>query len=315
MFNVNAVLMGYLKAGIVFECGLLDNPRIGFDIPFLARIEIAIEPSDVLMLGGLYVNDPTVEEKLEGMVQVNAITAWQSPSMQAPLTPKRLNTWREARARCNAEGFAEDPVGLMEFVGRRCIEDSGNSITVELHIPNNVLAVAMTRAPFTCVSAITGIRTKKPLSAASCLESVLRSYTEMQPLTITVHRFINSHIRVDKHNQLHLRTEMTEQDKEVIRAAGRDEDIFPARILKEKMQREQLYANFAQLTRPVVICECPHFRRFLAIHSEFFTKRKKENTGTNHHVSLYHYAQYHTDALFRFDLLDILCRASFELAA
>jgi hypothetical protein len=235
MFNVNPVLMGYLKAGIVFECGLLDNPRIGFDIPFLARIEIAIEPSDVLMFGGLYVNDPTVEEKLEGMVQVNAITAWQSPSMQAPLTPKRLNTWREARARCNAEGFAEDPVGLMEFVGRRCTEDSGNSITVELHIPNNVLAVAMTRAPFTCVSAITGIQTKKPLSAASCLE------------------FINSHIRADKHNQLHLRTEMTEQDKEVIRAAGRDEDIFPARILKEKMQREHLYGNFAQLTRPVVI--------------------------------------------------------------
>ncbi|KAG1727509.1 hypothetical protein EDB19DRAFT_195566 [Suillus lakei] len=230
MFSVNQVLMGYLKIGIIFECGLLDNPRMGFDTPFLARVEIAIEPSDVLNFGGLYVNDPTVEEKLQGMLQVNAITPWQSPSMQAPLTPKRLNTWREARARCNEEGFAEDPVGLVEFTGRRCAEDSGNSMTAELHIPSITLAIAMTREPFTSVSALTGIRTKKPLSSASCLE------------------FINGHIRADTQNQLRLRTEMTEQDKEVIRAAGRNEDTFPARLLKEKMQREHLYAGFVQLT-------------------------------------------------------------------
>ncbi|KAG2089324.1 uncharacterized protein F5147DRAFT_658430 [Suillus discolor] len=223
MFSVNSVLMGYLKCGIVFECGLLDNPRIGFDTPFLARVEIAIEPSDVVKFVGLYVNDPSVEEKVEGMLQANAITPWPSPSMQAPLTPKRLNTWREARAWYNAEGFAEDPVGLAEFIGHRCTADSANSMTVELHIPKTTLFVAMTRAPFTSVSAITGIQTKKPLSAAS---------------------FINSHIRADKQNQLFLQTEMTEEDKEVIRAAGRNEDTFSVRILKEKMEREQIYAGF-----------------------------------------------------------------------
>jgi hypothetical protein len=37
---------------------------------------------------------------------------------------------------------------------------------------------------------------------------------------------------------------MTEQDLEAIRAAGRGEDVLPARILKEKMQREHLYADF-----------------------------------------------------------------------
>jgi hypothetical protein len=37
---------------------------------------------------------------------------------------------------------------------------------------------------------------------------------------------------------------MTEQDKEAIRAAGRGEDALPARLLKEKMQRERLYAGF-----------------------------------------------------------------------
>jgi hypothetical protein len=115
------------------------------------------------------------------------------------------------------------------------------------------LAVAMTRAPFTAVSAFTGIRTEKPLSAASCLESVPRYYAAMKPLMVTMHRFINSHIRADKQNQLRLRTEMTEQDKEVIRAAGRDEDTFSTRILKEKMQREQLYAGCLQLTLRVSV--------------------------------------------------------------
>lgn len=43
---------------------------------------------------------------------------------------------------------------------------------------------------------------------------------------------------------------MTEQDKEVIRAAGRNEDTFSAWILKEKMQTEQLYAGIMQLKLP-----------------------------------------------------------------
>jgi hypothetical protein len=68
-------------------------------------------------------------------------------------------------------------------------------------------------------------------------------------LTFTWYRYINLHVRADKQNQLRLRAEMTEQDKEAIRAAGRDEETLPARILKEKMEREHLYANVAQLTR------------------------------------------------------------------
>jgi hypothetical protein len=304
MFSVNPVLMGYLKIGIVFECGLLDNPRIGFDTPFLARIEIAIEPSDVLNFGGLYVNDPTVEEKLQGMLQVNAITAWQSPSMRAPLTPKRLDTWREARARCNAEGFAEDPVGLIEFIGRRCTADSGNSITAELHIPTMTLAIAMTRAPFTHTFAVTGIQTKKPMSAESCLESVPRSCVAMWPLMIAIHRFINSHIRADKQNQLRLRTGMTEQDKEVIRAAGRNEDTFSARILKGKMQREQLYAGCLQLTLPVSICIDDFSQLFLS-----FGRRKKILAQVITQVSPIPIDLVSTDA----DILGILRGTSFRL--
>ncbi|KAG1726005.1 uncharacterized protein EDB91DRAFT_78128 [Suillus paluster] len=229
MLRINPLLMSYLKIGIIFDCGLLDNPRIGFDMPFMARVDIAVEPSDILDFVGLYLNDKAVGEKLQGMLQVNAITSWH-PSTQTPLTPKRLQTWREARARCNAEGFAKDPVGLIEFIGCSHVKDSGNSVTTELHIPTIFLDTARKREPFVSVSAVTGIPFKKPMSAVACLE------------------FINSHIRADKQNQLHLRAEMTEQDKEAIRAAGRNEDTLPARILKQKMQSEHLYANIVQLT-------------------------------------------------------------------
>ncbi|KAG2039306.1 hypothetical protein BDR03DRAFT_1090739 [Suillus americanus] len=233
MFSVNPLLMTFLKIGIIFDCGLFDNPRIGFDVPFMARVDIAVEPSDILDFIGLYLNDEAVGEKLQGMLQVNAITPWYA-SIQGPLTPKRLQKWREARAKCNAEGFAKDPVGLVEFIGCSCAEDSGNSVTAELHIPAAVLDIARKREPFTGASVVTGTEFTKPMSTVTCLE------------------YINLHIRADKQNQLHLRAVMTEQDKEAIRAAGRDEETLPARILKEKIEREHLYANVAQLPRKMV---------------------------------------------------------------
>jgi hypothetical protein len=68
----------------------------------------------------------------------------------------------------------------------------------------------------------------------------------MEPLITALHRYINIHIRADTQNQLRLRTEMTEQDKEIILAAGRDEDEVPARVLKEKMKREIIYNNIVR---------------------------------------------------------------------
>jgi hypothetical protein len=215
--------MWLLKVGVSIDCGLIDNPRIGFDVPFGVRVDIAIEPSDILDFVGLYFNNKSVGEKLQGMVQVNAMTPWE-------LTAERLNLWRDARARHDAEGFAEDPVGLVDFIDVNCTEESGNSATVELHFPRIVLDFAKAREPFLAVSAVTGAEIRKPMSAMTCLET------------------LNMHIRADKDNQLHLRTEMTDQDKEVIRAAGRNEDTYLARILREKMRREHLYADIAQLT-------------------------------------------------------------------
>ncbi|KAG1725995.1 uncharacterized protein EDB91DRAFT_77823 [Suillus paluster] len=225
MFQANPLLMGYLEVGIIFECGLLDNPRMGLDVPFMARVHIAIEPSDILDFVGLYLNNNTVGEKLKGMVQVNAITP-----LHGPLPLVRLRKWRDFRAQCNvSESSAKDPVGLIEFVG--CTEGSDNSVISELYIAPIVLDMARKREPFVTVNTATGTQLKTPMSTTSCLQ------------------FINMHIREDKKNQLCLRAEMTAQGKEVIRAAGRKEDALPAaRILKEKMQRERIYANLLQWT-------------------------------------------------------------------
>lgn len=227
MFILNPVLMGLLKVGVVIDYGLLDNPRIGFDVPFGVRVDIAIEPSNIVDFVGLYFDNKSPGEKLQGMVQVNAMTPWE-------LTPEPLKKWREARARYDAEGFANDPVGLVNFVDISCTKDLGNAVTADLHLPLIILEMAKTREPFTDTSAVTGAISSRPMNAMTCIET------------------LNMDIRADKDNQWHLRTEMTDQDKEVVRAAGRNEDTYLARILKEKMQRERLYSGIMQLTRPVI---------------------------------------------------------------
>lgn len=247
MFSVNPLLMMYLKVGIVLDCNLLNNPRIGFEVPFLASVDIGFEPSDIFDFVGLYFDDKIVREKLQGMVQVNALTPWY-PGMHSgrPLEPQRLNQWREIRAKHNADGYTTDPVGLLDF---SCSGLSNNNktvtyaVSVGCHIPPVVLEMAMEREPFVRVCPLAGTRFKQPMNAMTCLE------------------YINTHIRADTQNQLRLRGEMTEQDKEVIRAAGRDDDDVPARVLREKMEREIMYNNIVRQSQGARSPAEPHRAR------------------------------------------------------
>ncbi|KAG1778944.1 hypothetical protein EV702DRAFT_1195956 [Suillus placidus] len=232
MFSVNPLLMMYLKVGIVLDCNLLNDPRIGFEVPFVARVDIAFEPSDIFDFVGLYFDDKVVREKLQGMVQVNAMTSWYTGMQGArPLTPQRLNQWLEARAKHNTEGYTKDPVGLLDFSSTGISRNNKTvtyTVSVGCHVPPVILEMAMEREPFVRVCPLAGTRFKQPMNAMTCLE------------------YINIHIRADTQNQLRLRTEMREQDREIILAAGRDEDEVPARVLKEKMEREILYNNIVR---------------------------------------------------------------------
>ena len=57
-------------------------------------------------------------------------------------------------------------------------------------------------------------------------------------------RFMNTHIRSDKQNELKLRTEMTDTDKEIVRSV-RDKSVTRGAvvILRQKLARESIYAN------------------------------------------------------------------------
>lgn len=180
MFSVNPLLMMYLKVAIVLDCDLLNNPRIGFEVPFVARVDIAFEPSDIFDFVGLYFDDKVVREKLQGMLQVNAMTpCYMGMHGAPPLTPQRLNQWREVRAKHNAEGYTKDPVGLLEFSSAglskddRCIT---YAVSVGCHISPVILEMAMEREPFVRVCPLAGTRFKQPMSAETCLEYVHRSH-------------------------------------------------------------------------------------------------------------------------------------------
>jgi hypothetical protein len=211
----NKLLLVYLQVCLVLHFDLLHNPTL--DKPFMARIDVGIEPSDISVFLQLFAGiDRESRSQTEGMLQLNALTPCELAT--TPLTQNRLKLWRHAREEANAEGCSLDPVGLVEFVN-----DSEHSLTIPIHIQSAALLIAQRADPFTRVSALTGRRTETPLSDMSCLE------------------FINTHIRADSKNLLLLRTNMREADKEIIHGAGRGEDKQAVVILKEKMARELIY--------------------------------------------------------------------------
>ncbi|OJA12209.1 hypothetical protein AZE42_09563 [Rhizopogon vesiculosus] len=164
--------MALLRVGVVCDCSMFDNnPRLGFDVPFLARVDVAIELSDIADFSGFFFDDGAVGERIQGMMQVNAIT-----TMQGPLFPKsRVPAWCDARARGNVEGFAKYPVGILEFVN--CVDKEACFIRIELPIHLEHVDLARKHLSFKFDSALTGIQVEKPVNAGTCLE------------------YINSHIR------------------------------------------------------------------------------------------------------------------------
>ncbi|OJA12208.1 hypothetical protein AZE42_09562 [Rhizopogon vesiculosus] len=224
-FYANQELMAGLQFAAILACDLLNNSRLGIDMPFLARVDIAVQPSELGHFITLFLDGKTIPKRLQGMIQLNAITPWGATT-DGPLTPSQLRAWREARAKANAGGFTKNRVGLVEIINNG--ENTGSLIFIgDMLMPHECLQVARKREPFEFASVLTGFRYKKHMVASTCLEST----------------------RADTQNQLLLRSEMTEQEKEVIRAAGRGKDTLATRLLKAKMKSEYLYATMVSLMR------------------------------------------------------------------
>ncbi|KIK81444.1 hypothetical protein PAXRUDRAFT_832866 [Paxillus rubicundulus Ve08.2h10] len=221
----NALLYNMIALCTTIDLDLPNDKRgVGFDIPFMVRVDVSMEPSDVFDFVKLFLTKEPVNSKLEGMIQINRCHSYlPGHSDRAPFPPEHMAMWKQARAQTTAtKEFSDHLVGMVEFVYN--INDSHSVLTV-FRISPGILEVNL-REPFFFISGITGARVEKPVNIETCMESM------------------NTHIRADKQNQLQLRAEMTEADIAIIRdAADKENNKEAVRLLREKVAREGLYAN------------------------------------------------------------------------
>ncbi|KAJ6573112.1 hypothetical protein DFH09DRAFT_1312375 [Mycena vulgaris] len=214
-FYSNPLLNTHLQACFILHFGLLRRPQL--DTPFMARIDIGIEPANMPDFFNIFIGQP-VGDKVQGMLQVNGFTPLPAAAM-ADITPMRMKIWREARESANKNGFKGDSVGLVELANG----EGEQTITLPVHIQKAAKELARQLPPWVMTSAITGKVTEAPFNIETCME------------------FMNTHIRADKKNQLLLRTEMRPSDIQIIRDAAADSNTHPAGFLKAKMAREHIF--------------------------------------------------------------------------
>ncbi|KAJ7714031.1 hypothetical protein B0H14DRAFT_3523112 [Mycena olivaceomarginata] len=217
----NQLLNTHIQACFILHFDLLRRPQL--DKPFMARIDIGIEPAEMPNFLNIFLGDQLdAKMKMKGMLQLNALTPLP-PGAIADLTPLRMDIWHQARESANRNGFSDDSFGLMEFGNG----DGQQTITCPVHIQKAAMDLVRVSPPWVMTSAITGKTTEVPFNIETCME------------------FINTHIRSDKKDQLLLRTEMRASDIQIIRDAGAERDTYPALILRAKMRRESIFKPFA----------------------------------------------------------------------
>lgn len=161
----NRILQLVLQECFILDFNLLQRARV--DEPLFARVDVAVEPSDILDFAEILLGKGPVEKKFPGMLQVNGFTP-ATPLQTKGLTPQRREMWRQERARAQSEGFGTDPVALVEIA----YADSGNSITFSLHIHSAAkeLVKEAVSEGFKITSAVTGETTTVPFTVETCME-------------------------------------------------------------------------------------------------------------------------------------------------
>jgi len=227
-FLANEILREYLEVCLCLEFDLVNKPAP--DTPFLARVDVGIEPSDISVFLSLYSGSYGIAEpeKIQGMLQIDAVTPIQ-PRI-TPLPTGHLATWRKVRETLCADGEASTPVVIVALLSRT---NPRSSFETPLPISSVAMEMARAKRPFENHSFVTG-KSDIPMTTSSCLN------------------YINNAIRMDTQNQLLLRMEMRNEDRDVIRAAGRGEDTTAVRLLKEKMERARIYVSLSGSTNDVV---------------------------------------------------------------
>ncbi|KAJ7431583.1 hypothetical protein B0H11DRAFT_2210131 [Mycena galericulata] len=227
-FTSNVVLNRHLQACFIQHFPvLLNEPRSVLSTPFVARVDIGVDPADIPDFFRIFNNEPDAPRaaQLQGMLQINAFTPLEpAPRTLDELTPARRRVWESARE--GGAAYETEPIAVVAL-GRG---DFGQQITCALPIEDDARAIVRRACPWTVKSAFTGKVTEAPFNIETCME------------------FINTHIRADKKNRLLLRTEMLEEDAQVIRDAAAKADKRAAQLLRRRMARERIF-------QPVVLVD------------------------------------------------------------
>lgn len=158
-FMANPIISCFLQLYFIIEFNLLRNRCA--DTPISARLEIGIEPLDVtVFMKLLYGAD--IGTNVDGMFQINAITPDKS---KTPLISPQLETWQNMRNSNISEGFASDPIAIVNIH-----KDSNHGLCFPLHIREPAFAMVRRADPFVKISALTGAKTEIPMTAMSCIE-------------------------------------------------------------------------------------------------------------------------------------------------
>ncbi|KAF7346960.1 hypothetical protein MVEN_01448400 [Mycena venus] len=122
----NEVLQDILHVCFILDFNLLH--RSTFDEPLVARVNVAIEPSDIHEFAEILLGKGLGQKKLQGMLQVNRF----QPATAAQLEnlPQHREIWRQARKRVDSKNFRTDPVAVMD-IAFACGQ---NGIAVPVHI-------------------------------------------------------------------------------------------------------------------------------------------------------------------------------------
>lgn len=130
------------------------------------HIDVGIEPTMIGEFMNLYTYpEEWDKDKMEGMLQFHNLSrsdAWVPPRQ---LSPTDIAMWRQAREDADADGERDNAVVLVRFVN-----NFKQMITCLFVVGEEALGQARRNMPFTMISAITGKKTDKPLSVATCFE-------------------------------------------------------------------------------------------------------------------------------------------------
>lgn len=158
----NDIVMTFLGANLALQFDLTRNPIV--DKPIPARVDIGIEPSSLVAFYQMYSGEDMSRkvQKIEGMIQINAITA---KPLDGPVPPHLMEKWHQSRKDHDVRGLASSPIALIELV----MGDSTETVIAPATISPAAIEIARDAKPFPFKSVLKGCG-ELPFNALSCIE-------------------------------------------------------------------------------------------------------------------------------------------------